>query len=363
MSDGHGEVRARGDAVSTPAGDFPSSSSRSFTYFQPQRLKATVYEDVTVDVQPDPSRYLTQDWAYGFADGPGGYPSESTAARCSDWHRFRDPNQEWEQSIFKNNARLVGMVAMQIENARDHDAFERWSATWWRVVERHLGAWMHVPQGIGMHVFLPAQRDAPTNMINNAIAVNAIHKLRIAQDLALFNLEASEALPGFDGRAHLDAWNHDAIWQPVRESAERLTAIRDWCEAVVAVNLAFEPLVGELFRIGCVMAIAPTLGDFVSPSIMAVAQRDFERDLAYTKTLIGGLTHDELHGEANRELFERWLSLPISMSMRAARTLEPIWSECERSPADFQDALARVRTRLRLVLEELAIRVPEELDR
>src|SRR4051812_14715644 len=50
--------------------EFPSSQSRTFTYFTPHRRRATVYEDVTVDVQPDPERYLTQGWIYGFADGP-----------------------------------------------------------------------------------------------------------------------------------------------------------------------------------------------------------------------------------------------------------------------------------------------------
>ena len=52
--------------------EFPSSKSRSYNYFKPQRMKATIYEDVTVDVQPDPERYLTQDWVYGFPKGPGG---------------------------------------------------------------------------------------------------------------------------------------------------------------------------------------------------------------------------------------------------------------------------------------------------
>jgi hypothetical protein len=60
--------------------EFPSSNSRSFNYFEPARMKATVYEDVTVDVQPDPERYLTQNWIYGFAQGPGGYPKEWTEA-------------------------------------------------------------------------------------------------------------------------------------------------------------------------------------------------------------------------------------------------------------------------------------------
>ena len=53
-----------------------------------------------------------------------------------------------------------------------------------------------------MHVYTPAQRDAPTNMINNAICVGAVHKLRFAQDLILYNLALSEEIEGFEGSAH-----------------------------------------------------------------------------------------------------------------------------------------------------------------
>ena len=48
--------------------EFPSSTSRSYNYFTPAKRRATIYEDVTVDVQPDPERHLTQGWIYGFAD-------------------------------------------------------------------------------------------------------------------------------------------------------------------------------------------------------------------------------------------------------------------------------------------------------
>src|SRR3954447_22628521 len=94
--------------------EFPSSNSRSFNYFEPQRIKATVYEDMTVDVQPAPERYLTQDWVYGFAAGPGGYPAALTAAKSSDWHWFRDRNQEWEKRSHPSNARLVRQVARSV---------------------------------------------------------------------------------------------------------------------------------------------------------------------------------------------------------------------------------------------------------
>jgi propane monooxygenase small subunit len=342
--------------------EFPSSASRSYNYFKPQRLKATLYEDVTVDVQPDPGRYLTQSWVYGFAKGPGGYPVEWTKAKSSDWHWFRDPNQEWEQTIYKNNARLVRQVEQNIAMARSEGGFDRWSDGWSDIVATHVGAWMHPEHGLGMHVFVPAQRDAPTNMINNAISVNSMHKLRTAQDLALFNLEASEARPNFDGKAHLKAWNEDPIWQPTREAAERLTAIRDWCEAVTAANLAFEPLVGELFRAGFVMVSGAANGDYVSPNLLGVAEADFERDLSYTKELIGGLTSDDKYGEENRELISGWLSEPIALGLKAAGALEGIWDQAEYTPVSFEDSLSRVRERVRAILTELEIPTPKELD-
>jgi propane monooxygenase small subunit len=352
-----------GAEFGTNGPEFPSSGSRIFNYFTPQRVKATVYEDVTVDVQPDPTRYLVDDWSYAFPNGPGGFPSEWTAAKSSDWHWFRDPNQEWEQTIFKNNARVARVVEHNIANALSEGAFAHWTARWTRIVQRHVGAWMHAEHGLGMHVFLPAQRDAPTNMINNALAVNAMHKLRSAQDLVLFNLEVSETRADFDGAAHLDAWRHDRTWQPARESVERLTSIRDWCEALIAANLAFEPLVGELFRSGFVMAAAAVNGDFVTPTIMGAIESDFDRDLAFTRELVGGLTNDERHGAENRLMFSRWLAQPVAMGLRSAVALAPVWSEAENCPTGFDAALSSARKRVLQIVGELGITAPAELGR
>ena len=95
-------------------------------------------------------------------------------------------------------------------------------------------AWAHPEHGLGMHVYIPAQRDAPTNMINNAFAVAAAHKLRFAQDLILYNLELTDEIDGFEGDAHKATWQEDPIWQATRENVERLTGIRDWAEAFFA---------------------------------------------------------------------------------------------------------------------------------
>ena len=78
---------------------------------------------------------------------------------------------------------------------------------------------MHVDHGLGLYLFANANRRAPTNMHNNAISVNSMHRIRSAQDLALYNLTLSEEIDGFDGTAHLETWNNDPAWQGVA---------RDW---------------------------------------------------------------------------------------------------------------------------------------
>ena len=63
-------------------------------------------------------------------------------------------------------------------------------------------------------------------MHNNAISVNSMHRIRFAQDLALYNLTLSEEIEDFDGEAHIETWNSDPVWQGVRRVAEQLTADR-----------------------------------------------------------------------------------------------------------------------------------------
>ena len=61
---------------------FPDSTKREYNYYKPAKRKQSRYEDVTVEVQPDPRHYLAQGWLYGFADGKGGYPLDWTALKA-----------------------------------------------------------------------------------------------------------------------------------------------------------------------------------------------------------------------------------------------------------------------------------------
>ena len=168
---------------------------------------------------------------------------------------------------------------------------------------------MHVDHGLGLYLYANANRRAPTNMHNNAISVNSMHRIRAAQDLALYNLTLSEEIDGFNGSAHLETWNTDPAWQGVRETAEQLTGIDDWCEAIFAANVVFEPLVGELFRSHLVQHAAPRNGDFVTPTIVGAAEYDFaERDLRYTIAMFELLTDDREFADHNKAIMDEWLA-------------------------------------------------------
>lgn len=341
---------------------FPSSTSRKYNYFKPKKLRATMYEDVTVDVQPDPERYLTQGWIYGFGNGPGGYPKEWTSAKSTDWHTWLDPNEEWEQTIYRNNSAVVHQVSLVLENAKRANAYDNWGTSWKTFIARNLGAWMHAENGMALHVFTAIQRSGPTNMINTAVAVNAAHKLRFAQDLALFNLDLSEAEEDFDGAVHKDVWQSADEWQPTRRVVEEITAVHDWCEALFAANVVFEQLVGQLFRSELIMQISAANGDYVTPTIVGTGENDYNRDLGYSRSLMRHLTQDNEFGAHNRELMDRWASTWVPTCVEAAQTLQPIWSQPGNKARTFAESFRAAKEKFRHLLGEIGLDIPKELD-
>jgi len=369
------------------AKEFPDSTARRFNYFTPQKRKQTHYEDVTVEVQPDPRHYLAQGWLYGFADGKGGYPLDWTVLKAwgSDrpvpergpgtggqgyewpahgWHEFRDPNEEWELSLYRYNANVVRQLQANVDAAKQAKAFAQWNPNWVRFVQQNVGAWMHVDHGLGLYLFANANRRGPTNMHNTAIAVNSMHLIRAAQDLALYQLTLSEEVEDFDGSAHLEIWNSDPAWQGVRETAERLTATVDWAEAVFAANVVFQPLVGELFRSQLVMHAAPRNGDFVTPTVVGAEEFDFsERDLRYTTAIFEPLSNDREFAEHNSRIMNTWLADWTGQAITAARAMQPLWSQPDSKPGRFEDALDRVKSRFAGIVEELSLDIPKELER
>jgi propane monooxygenase small subunit len=233
-----------------------------------------------------------------------------------------------------------------------------------RFVERNVGAWMHIEHILGLYVFAACNRSGPTNMHNTVMAVNSEHKIRFAQDLALYNLTLTEEIEGFDGAAHIEAWNSDPEWQGVRRVVEALTAVdNDWGEMIFATNIVFESLLGELFRSGLVMQSAAGNGDYVTPTVMGSGEYDYaQRDLRWTVAAFAPLTQDREFADHNKEIFNGWLAHWVPLAIEAARTMQPLWSQPDAKPPRFEDSLDRAKNRFAGILTDLGLETPKELN-
>lgn len=336
------------------AASFAGSDSRRYKYFEPKGKRATHYEDVTVDVQPDPERYLIQNWIIAFPNGEGAYDKGATAMKSANWHAFRAPDQEWERTHYQRQSRIETMVQSVIQNARRSGAPAAFDKTWTRILMTQLGAWKHAEFGLGTSL-MQAQRYGYTQMINNATLTNSSYKLRLAQDITLYLAEIGMDIDGWDDEAGKRAWMEDGIWQGAREAVETIMGSSDYVEQYLATNLVFEPLVGELFRSGFLMQVAAANADFVTPPVISAAEADHERNLANAIDFAWLLVNDEQNGDANRALLQGWISRHGALADKASAGLRPIWSMPHSKPLSYDDARATSVERLGKILGELGL--------
>ncbi|UEM24348.1 aromatic/alkene monooxygenase hydroxylase subunit beta (plasmid) [Skermanella mucosa] len=333
---------------------FPGWDSRQYNYFEPKGRRATHYEDMTLDVQPDPERYLLQNWILSFGDGVPTYSKDWTRLKSSDWHKFRAPDQEWERTHYQRQSTIVGMIQNVVENARRAGAPKRFDQAWVKVLQDHVGAFKHAEYGLGT-ALMHAQRYGYTQMVNNAILTNSSYKLRFAQDLTLYLAEIGMDIGMFDADAGKKHWLEDPIWQGCREAVEHIRGASDYLEQYFAINVVFEPLIGELFRSGFVMQTAAAHNDFSTPTVVSAAEADYERNLANTVELFALLAQDPTQGLHNRAIMQEWFSWHCTLIVKAALQLQPIWSHPRVKVAQFTDAFAQAKNRVEAICREIGI--------
>lgn len=335
---------------------FAGSDSRRYRYFEPQGRRATLYEDVTVDVQPDPSRYLLQGWIMSFADGTPSYHEGTTAVRCSNWHRFRAPDQEWERPHYQRQSEIERTIKTIVDSARGAGAPALFDKAWVTTLQDHVGALKHAEFGLGV-ALTKAQRDGVTQMVNNAILTNASYKLRLAQDITLYLGDIGLDIE-IDGDAGKKCWMEHDAWQGVRRAIEGIVAATDHVEVYFAVNVVFETLVGDLLRSGLVMRTGPLCNDFLTPAVLSPAVADCQRNLANTIALLLVLVDDTEHGSANKKIIADWLEKYVPLCVEAARQARALWDLQPSDAVTFDEAYGKVTSRFDEILSEVGIALP-----
>jgi propane monooxygenase small subunit len=341
---------------------FVGWDSRQYNYYKPKGRKATLYEDVTVDVQPDPERYLIQDWIISFANGDPAYNKALTAMKSSNWHEYRAPDEEHERNHFARQSEIEETIKIITTSARAQEAAKNYDKGWVKILQDHVGALKHPEHGLG-GILLVAQRDGMTQMINNSILTNSSYKLRFAQDILLYLAEVSLDLDGeLDEDAGKDHWLNDPVWQGARKAIETIGGASDHLEQYFAVNVIYEALVTEPFRSGFVMQCGAMHGDFVTPAIIATGEGDYERNLANTIEMFHILANDPKYGEENKATMQGWLKKYVPLCVEAAHQMQPIWSQPQVKRVQFNDAFTRAKNRITTTLKQIGVEMPQEVQ-
>ena len=292
------------------------STERDFSWFEPRRRRATLYEDVTIDTQPSVHRHLTRGWPVSFADGRGTWDDASTALGARDWFAFRDPGEHWERPFYQAGATLE----RQLENAmRSAGEF---APGWVELLRAQLQVCAFVEHGLWF-ALATIGRACLSDTIATCVCLQAAMKQRSAQAIVLLAMDLEHEFGAFPIDAAREVFLREPCWQPTRRYLERLAAREDWGEVIVAANLCFEPVVGELLRREFGLRRAAAGGDTVTPLLVGAAVQEWEWARAWTVELVRFLRTDENHGAANGQLIDAWTSDWQPRALEAASALAP----------------------------------------
>jgi NAD(P)H-flavin reductase len=315
-------------------------SEREFSWYQPRKRRASLYEDVTIDTQPSIHRHLKRGWPLSFEDGRGTWDDGSTALRCEDWYAFRDPAEQWERTFYQRGTAMEHQIEGALASAAQEGLMDDYTPEWVEFLRAHLQVPAFYEHGLWFATASIA-RDCLSDSVATCVCLQAAMKQRSAQSLVLYAMDLEQHFGPFPIEAARAAFLDDDVWQPTRSYLERLGATTDWGEVVVAANLCLEPVVGTLLRRELGTRVAGAHGDMVTPVLARVETQEWEWVRGWTVELIRFLLGDASHGEANRELITGWVREWLPEAVQAAMALAPLAGQVPGG-VDVEQAVARV---------------------
>jgi len=329
---------------------------RTFTWFEPRGRRPTEYELYTVGQQSTPKEWLRVGWPLHFDDGRDPYVDESTRVRSSRWRDWRDPFQIWQRPYVQVSNFEEQALDRLVPAALAGGALQAINETWLHeVMGRYYAAWPYAEYGLFLSLCY-AVREALADTVMFALAYEATDKLRHQQDVVRLLMDLHDLDSTFSDDHARDAWMSDPALVPTRENIERIFSLTDWGEMVVAINLAFEPLVGALVKDEFLARNASHNGDPATSMILAAARRDTERHLGTTSDFVQFLASDPDFGTANRRVLSEWVRRWTQESVKAAEAASALFQTSGITVVDNADvALERVTSAQTTLVHELGI--------
>lgn len=261
-------------------------------------------------------------------------------------------DQRWASTIARESAsgaRQARAVRRVTESGTLGAVDERWARFLAQNIQVSAFVWQQTSR------LLERAADAcPWGALARCIELQAAMHTRQAQNAVLYAIDLEvlgDQQPLDQARAQ---WVGGRAWQPTRRALAGLTVVEDWGETVVAINVCFEPLVGQLMRYEWGTLLAQTYGDATTPVVAEATQVQYAWTRDWTTEAIRALIADERHGAHNRLLVEHWVRAWTQPAQAAATALTGLTTDLPDQAAG-PVALAGVVAEQRGLLAELGI--------
>lgn len=247
-------------------------------------------------------------------------PPAGTALACVDWQAFSGPGARWGRSIARMEAEGESRITLAVAEVTRGETFSDVAPGWLRFLQRNMPVAAFAFNQCG-HILRDISGRSPWGGMSDGLALQASMQYRQAQSLVLYAADMEQRLGAMPMQAARNRWRTDRHWLPAHHFLEQAATCRDWGEALVAVNLCFEPLIGQLLRREFAMNSGPTHGDHVTPLVAATGQEEWALTRAWTIAAVTFLLADPSHSAANRELLEGWIARQLPVAEAATRDL------------------------------------------
>ena len=264
---------------------------------------------------------------------------EGSPLQADTWEGFRDPHQLTYQVYVQRQAERETYLENLVDEfeRRNHDA--RLQTDWVRVLDR-----LYLPARFPMHALqmsaLYEAQMAPSSFITNAAYFQAADEQRRIQWLAYraksLSLEhdAELASSAYTRRR----WEEDAVWQPLRETVEKMLIAYDWGEAFVALNLIVKPVFDALFNVQ-LAELARSHEDALLALMLDDFALDSQRSCDWTVALV---QYAVAQRPANAGLLKQWMDQWQPLAYRGMEGVVEVFGQAP-SPLEPRVVSAKVR--------------------
>src|SRR4029077_20072600 len=133
-------------------------------------------------------------------------------------------------------------------------------------------------------------------------------------------------------------WEEDAVWQPLRETVEKMLIAYDWGEAFVALNLVVKPIFDAVFNVQ-LAELARSHED----TLLAVMLDDFELDSQRCRDWTAALVQYAVaQHPANAALLKQWVDQWKPLAYQGMEGVVELFGQAPR-PLEPRTVSSRVR--------------------